>query len=54
MYPNSTPEFRFFKGLDGFMVFQIRYVCPSQGYTSKWSNVPIVVEEEKTEEKISD
>lgn len=52
IYPNSTPEFRFLKKSDDSMIFQVRYVCPSQGYVSTWSDVPIVVEA-KIEEKVN-
>ena len=51
IYPNSTPEFRFLKKSDGSMIFQVRYINPVQGYTSAWSDVPIV--EEQTEEKVN-
>lgn len=44
LYPNSTPEFRILKTKDGFTIMQVRYLCESQGYTSKWQNIPIVEE----------
>jgi hypothetical protein len=41
MYPGSTPEFRIFVKQDGTQEFQVRYVCESQGYKSKWQLVKI-------------
>lgn len=51
IYPNSTPEFRFLKKPDGSVVLQVRYVCPPQGYTSVWADVPVI--EEQTKEAIN-
>lgn len=47
MYPNSTPEFRILEKLSGLAVLQVRYINASQGYTSKWQDVPVVKEKEK-------
>jgi hypothetical protein len=46
MYPGSTPEFRMLQKVDGTMVLQVRYINISQGYTSKWQDVPVVKENE--------
>jgi hypothetical protein len=52
-YPNSTPEFRFLKKSNGLTVFQVRYVCLPNKYTSAWADIPVVIEElnENVEEK---
>lgn len=47
VYPNSTPEFRIYKTINGDTALQIRYINEAQGYTSKWQNVPVVEEEQK-------
>lgn len=48
VYPNSTPKFRFFVKEDGSQVLQLRYINITQGYTSKWQDVPFVKEESTT------
>ena len=47
MYPNSTPEFRIYKTINGDAILQVRYINITQGYTSKWQNIPVVEEEQK-------
>jgi hypothetical protein len=47
VYPSATPELRILKLSNGQHVLQVRYVNITQGYTSKWQDVP-VVEEERT------
>jgi hypothetical protein len=47
IYPNSTPEFRIYKTINGDAILQVRYVNITQGYTSKWQAVPVVEEEQK-------
>lgn len=44
VYPNSTPEFRIYKKINGDVLLQIRYINMTQGYTSKWQDIPIVEE----------
>jgi hypothetical protein len=44
IYPNSSPEFRLLVTGNGESKLQIRYVCSAQGYTSKWTDVPIVIQ----------
>jgi hypothetical protein len=46
MYPGATPEFRMLQKADGAMVLQIRYINITQGYKSKWQDVPVVKENE--------
>lgn len=48
VYPNSTPEFRIYKTINGDAILQIRYINEAQGYTSKWQDVPVVKEKEIT------
>jgi len=43
-YPNSTAEFRIFVTKNNEHILQLRYINPTQGYTGKWQNVPIVKE----------
>jgi hypothetical protein len=47
VYPNSTPEFRILKTINGDAVLQVRYINEAQGYTSKWQAVPVVEEEKE-------
>ena len=42
VYPNSSPEFRYIRKPDNSLILQVRYVCESQGYKSKWQDIPIV------------
>lgn len=46
LYPNSTPEFRIVIKQDGTQEFQVRYICITQGYTSKWQSIQVVYENE--------
>jgi hypothetical protein len=46
LYPNSTPEFRIYKSINGGAVLQVRYINITQGYTSKWQDIPVVEEKE--------
>jgi hypothetical protein len=46
LYPNSTPEFRIVIKQDKTQELQVRYICITQGYTSKWQAVPVINEEE--------
>jgi hypothetical protein len=43
-YPNSTPEFRIIKTNSGESKLQVRYHCQAQGFLSKWTDIPVVVE----------
>jgi hypothetical protein len=43
-YPNSTPEFRIYKTINGDVILQVRYINEAQGYTGKWQNIPVVEE----------
>jgi hypothetical protein len=45
VYPNSVPEFRMLKKLDGTMEMQVRYLNKALNYTGKWMPVNIVEEE---------
>jgi hypothetical protein len=45
IYPNSTPEFRIYKTINGDAVLQVRYINDSQGYKSKWMPVNTVQED---------
>jgi hypothetical protein len=45
VYPGSTPEFRILIKADGAQVMQLRYVNISHGYTGKWQDVPVVIED---------
>ena len=45
VYPNSTPEFRIYKTINGDAVLQVRYINEAQGYTSKWQAIPVVEEQ---------
>lgn len=47
IYPDSVPEFRIFKKLNGEQELQVRYVCQKQGYLGKWIPIQIVIEEVK-------
>jgi hypothetical protein len=47
VYPNSTPEFRILKKQNGEAILQVRYTNESQGYTSKWQDIPVVEEEKE-------
>jgi hypothetical protein len=47
VYPNSTPEFRIYKTINGDAVLQVRDINVTQGYTSKWQAIPVVEEEQK-------
>lgn len=47
VYPASTAEFRILIKTNGIRVLQLRYVNITQGYTSKWQDVPTVREEEE-------
>jgi hypothetical protein len=44
VYPNSTPEFRIYKKLNGDVLLQVRYINITQKYTSAWQDI-LVVEE---------
>lgn len=44
VYPGATPDFRILIREDGTQALQIRYVKSDIGYTSKWSDVPVVQE----------
>jgi hypothetical protein len=44
VYPNSTPEFRIYKTINGDAILQVRYINITQGYTSKWQAIPVVEE----------
>jgi hypothetical protein len=46
IYPNSTPEFRIYKTINGDAILQIRYVNVAQAYKSKWQAVPVIEEEQ--------
>lgn len=46
IYPGSVPEFRVFMKADGTQVLQVRYINAPMGYTGKWQNVPVVMENE--------
>jgi hypothetical protein len=48
IYPGATPEFRVLKQ-NGEQTLQVRYINITQGYTSKWQNVPVVEIEETVE-----
>lgn len=48
IYPNSVPEFRVLVKASGEQVLQVRYVCAPQGYTGPWQNVPVVKEDEQS------
>jgi hypothetical protein len=45
VYPNSTPEFRIYKKINGDVLLQVRYINITQGYTSKWQDIPVVEED---------
>jgi hypothetical protein len=47
IYPNSTPEFRIYKTINGDAILQMRYINPGLGYTSKWQAIPVVEEEKQ-------
>jgi hypothetical protein len=44
-YPNSTPEFRILKAIYGNAKLQVRYINITQGYQSKWQDVPLLEQE---------
>jgi hypothetical protein len=46
-YPNSTPEFRIYKTINGDAVLQVRYINNAMGYTGKWQDIPVVEEEKE-------
>jgi hypothetical protein len=46
LYPNSTPEFRILVKQDGKQELQVRYVCETVGYKSKWQAIRVVYENE--------
>jgi hypothetical protein len=50
IYPGSSPEFSILKTASGEQKIQVKYHCQSQGYISKWQEVPVV--EENTKENI--
>jgi hypothetical protein len=50
IYPNSTPEFRIYKTINGDAILQVRYICEAQGYKSKWQAIPVVEESLLAEE----
>jgi hypothetical protein len=43
-YPNSTPEFRIFKKLNGNNEMQVRYINKPMNYFGKWMPIPIEIE----------
>jgi hypothetical protein len=45
IYPGSAPEFRVLVKADGAQVLQVRYINITQGYTSKWQDIPMVQEQ---------
>lgn len=45
VYPNSTPEFRIYKTINGDAVLQVRYINAPMGYMGKWMPVKTVQEE---------
>jgi hypothetical protein len=47
LYPGATPEFRILKQPNGEQTLQVRYVNITQGYTSKWQDVPVIEAEER-------
>ena len=47
VYPNSAPEFRIYKTINGDAILQVRYINITQGYQSKWQDVPVVEEKQK-------
>jgi hypothetical protein len=47
VYPNSTPEFRIYKTINGDAILQVRYINITQGYQSTWQAIPVVEEEQK-------
>jgi hypothetical protein len=47
VYPNSTPEFRIYKTINGDAILQVRYINATRGYTGKWQAIPVVEEEQK-------
>ena len=48
IYPGSVPEFRVLKKVDGSQAFQVRYVNPVQGYVGRWQDIPVVIEDDKS------
>ncbi len=44
VYPGATPEFRILKHPNGEQTLQVRYINITQGYQSKWQDVPVVIE----------
>jgi hypothetical protein len=50
IYPNSTPEFRIYKTINGDAILQVRYICEAQRYKSKWQAIPVVEENLLAEE----
>jgi len=44
IYPGATPEFRILKNINSEQTLQVRYINIAQGYTSKWQDVPVVIE----------
>lgn len=44
IYPNSVPEFRIFKKINGEQELQVRYINQPQGYVGKWMPVNVVEE----------
>jgi hypothetical protein len=47
IYPGCSPEFRIYKTINGDAILQVRYINITQGYQSKWQDVPVVEEEQK-------
>lgn len=48
IYPGSSPELRIYVDSNGVQHIQVRYVNISQGYTSKWQDIPVVKEDSKS------
>jgi hypothetical protein len=46
IYPNSSPEFRILKTVNGDSLLQVRYINLAMGYTGKWMAVQTEREEE--------
>jgi len=49
IYPNSTPDFRILIKENGTQILQVRYVNITQGYKSTWKDVPVITENDKTD-----
>jgi hypothetical protein len=44
IYPGSVSEFRVFVKADGAQVLQVRYINTLMGYTGAWQDIPMVKE----------